>query len=152
MPALLVWQSSVITQAIVDLLETNHVPQDVRAVYYSDQARIPEVPAAAVMSGNRGRNFNQTGQQYEMAISTYIMVYHGTVGDLQILTKDTEELLETLEATLNAARKLPDSNGDARIIHGLVSNVEPGFAERGKALFVVHRMTHTAISRHQVGL
>ena len=146
------WQSSVITQAIVDLLTTNHVPQDIRYMYYGDQARIPEVPSAAAMSGPRNREFNQTGLQYEMVIVTYVMVYHGLIGDLQTLTKSTEELIESLEATLNGARKLPDSTGAAQIIHGMVSNVEPGFAERGKALFVVHRMTHTAISRHQVGL
>jgi len=145
------WASSVITEEIRDVLETAHVSGDLKVVYYGDQERIPRTPAAAVMSGPRTRDFNQTGIQYEIMFDTHILVYHGLIQDLATLTKTSEELVETLEATmhLTANRKLPDS-GDPRIVHGYISSVEPGFAQRGKALFVVHRMTHTSRSRQVI--
>lgn len=151
------WKTSVITQALVDLLAAAHTTagggaDDLFKVYYGDQGRIPDVPSAAVAPGPRSRNFNQTGLQYEIAGDLYVMVYHGLIDDLQTITKEADQLVETLEATINGARKLPTSGGDARVIHSRVSSIDPGFANRGKSLFIVHRMTVDYISRHQVGL
>lgn len=147
----LIWKSSVITQAIKDLLEEAHVPNDLKAVYYGDLSLIPTVPSCSVVSGIRNRNFNQTGLQYEIELTTYITIFHSLVADTQVLHKDLEELAELIEQTLNLARLLPDSGGAQRIIHGRVSSVEPGFASRGTSLFMAHRLTHSAISRQQVG-
>jgi hypothetical protein len=147
----LVWESSVVTQALVDLIEDAHVPADLKAVFYGDVALIPKVPAVAVQPGSRRRTFNQTGLQYEIVFQTLITVYHSQLSDIQDVTKDVDELAEEIEATINAARLLPDGDGAQRIIHGYISEVEPGYATRGTSLFVAHRLTHTAISRHRVG-
>jgi hypothetical protein len=147
----LVWESSVITQAIVDLLVAAHVPSDLKAVYYGDQARIPGVPSATVISGDRSREFNQTGLQYEITLTTFINLYHGQVADLQTITKDLDVLAEHIEATLNTARTLNTGAGVQRIIHGHVSSCNPGFADRGGSLWVAHQLTHRSITRQQVG-
>ena len=145
------WKSSVITQALVDLITAAHVPTDLQVVYYGDQKRIPYVPSATVYSGDMGRDFNQTGLQYEIMLTTYINLYHAAIGDVQTITKDLDELAELVSQTVNLARTLPDGAGAQRIIHGHISSVSPGFAERGGSLFIAHQMVHTSITRQQVG-
>lgn len=144
------WEASVITQRIIDIIATAHKPSDVKEVYYGEQARIPLMPSVCVIPGTRVRDFNQTGIQYEIVVTTYIHVYHAQIADLQDIYKGTDELVESIEATILSYRKLEGANNDPIVVHGRIASVEPGFAPRGDALFVVHRMTHEAISRHLV--
>ena len=139
-----------VVQHMVDKLTEDHVPGDLQVTYYGDQRRIPDTPAASVMAGQLERTIELTGagSWYTLTFTSYIMLYHGLLADLQTLTKATDQLSTTLQATLNGDRKMVDGGGE-QAIHSFVATADPGFAER-KALFVVHRMTHIVRSRELI--
>ncbi len=140
-----------VVQHIVDKLNADHEPGDLQEVFYGDQPRIPNTPAAAVMAGQleRSMELSGAGSWYTLTFTSYIMLYHGLLADLQTLTKATDQLSSTLQATLNGDRKMVDDSGDAQAIHSFVQQSDPGFADR-KALFVVHRMSHIIRSRELI--
>ncbi len=141
-----------VVQHIIDKLTTDHVSGDLETVYYGDQARIPDTPSAAVMAGPLSRSIELSGaaSYYDLEFTSYIMLYHGLLADLQTITKATDQLATTLVSTLLGDRQMDDVGGNAQVIHSYITNTDPGFADRGKSLFVVHRMTHVAMSRELI--
>ncbi len=143
-----------VVQHMIDKLTAVHITatSDLEAVYYGDQGRIPKTPAAAVMAGPLSRTIELSGAAswYDLEFTSYIMLYHGLLADLQTITKATDQLATTLVSTLNVNRQMDDSGGDAQAIHSYVTGTDPGFADRGKSLFVVHRMSVATRSRELI--
>ncbi len=138
---------SVIVQYIVDKFEANKNALGVKNVYYGDQNRIPHIPSITVEGGDKDREYTQTGLQTTVSLPVYIYVYHSGIRDLQITKKANDELSEAVEALLHQ-----DVNLGGLVINGLVVNIEPGYANRGKEIFVVHRLTWQGIAKVRIGV
>lgn len=144
---------SVLTQTIVDLLEDQKESLKLHDVFYGDQQLIPFVPAATVEANNKVRSYNQTGLHTNVDISIFITVYHGKVQDRQITQKEIDERVQAVEAALHQNTKLTTTaNPDGYVINGLVSAVESGVAQKGRELFLAHRLTWTAIVKERIGV
>lgn len=139
-------KSSVIVQYIVDKIDAAKNGLGIKRVYYGDQNLIPEIPSVTVEAGDKERNYNQTGLQTNVIIPVYIFVYHSGIRDLQITKKADDELAEAIEDLLHS-----DVNLGGLVINGLVVNTSPGFANRGKEIFVVHRLTWQGIAKVRIG-
>lgn len=137
-------KNSEVAQALVDLLR-NHWeeipvsgPDD---IYYGDQAQYPRYPSIAVDPAAQDRELNQTGLQERIMFEMYILVVHGPVKGMEDRQFEVDSVTERCVGILHTDRRL-----GGRVIHGSVSTVEPGFAVRGGALQIVHRITWNGIS------
>lgn len=143
--------TSTITQALVDLMITNKTALGLKDVFYGDQNLIPKVPSLSVEPGARSREYTQTGLQTTVDLIEFIMIYHGGYRDVQVTKKATDVLAEAVEAVLHLNRT-QIGTADQLVVHSLVTSVEPGFAERGKQIFVVHRLTWEALVKERIGV
>ena len=138
---------SVIVQYIVDKFEANKTALGVKDVFYGDQNRIPNIPSITVEGGDKDRSYTQTGLQTVVNLPVFIYIYHSGIRDLQITKKACDELAEAVEALLHT-----DVNLGGLVVNGLVTSMEPGFANRGKEIFVVHRLTWQGIAKVRIGV
>ncbi len=137
---------SVITQAIVDLLEGD-ASLGLKEVYYGDQGGIPLSPSATVELGNKTRDYNQTGLMTNVIPQIIIVIYHGLVADVQIIKKELDQFVQAVEDKLHV-----DNTLGGLVISGIVSSVEPGTAIIGSAQFYAHRMTWEAMIKERIGV
>jgi len=138
---------SVIVQYIVDKLEANKTSLGIVDVFYGDQHLIPNIPSVTVEGGDKQREYTQTGMQTTVSLPVYIYIYHSGIRDLQITKKACDELTEAIETLLHQ-----DVDLGGLVINGLVTDVEPGFANRGKDIFVVHRLTWQGFAKVRIGV
>lgn len=143
--------TSTITQALVDLMVTNKTTLGLKDIFYGDQNLIPRTPSLSVDPGPRLRDYTQTGLQTTVELTEFIMIYHSQYKDLQTVKKATDVLAEDVEAVLHLNRT-EIGTGSQLVVHSLVTSVEPGFAERGKQIFVVHRLTWEALVKERIGV
>lgn len=137
---------SEITQAVIDLLKDNE-SLGLAKVYYGDQAGIPEVPSATVETGSAEREYTQTGLQTTRTIPIIVVIYHGQVGDVQIIKKSLDDLADAVEVALHA-----DNTLGGLVINGLVTSIEPGVASVGRAQFHAHRLIWEGLVKERVGV
>lgn len=113
---------TVITQALVDLLDASKVTLGLAAVYYGNQGLIPTFPSAECQTGPKNRTYRNT-RQYTVAFSVDITVMFGKVQSAEINIKGTEELCEAIEDVLHEDKSLGDLVYDSyvrRIVPGVV--------------------------------
>jgi hypothetical protein len=145
---------SVIIQRMIDILAADSNITDVfaeRDIFYGDQSRIPNVPAITLDPGPRVREYNQTGIQTNVNVLVHVMVYHGTIDLLDVISKDADVNAEIVETALHADPKLIGSES-ALVIHSLVTSVEPGFVERGRSTFIASRLVWEGLVKEQIGV
>lgn len=138
-------KNSVVTQAIVDWLrdDWDKYAATLDDIYFGDQARYARFPSISVESGPLVRDLNQTGLQQRISFTMYVLVFHGGLKEAELRKKEVDEVTELVVERLQANRQL-----DGLIIHGHVTNVEPGFAQRGGQLLTTHRITWEGISNY----
>ncbi len=135
-----------ITQAVVDLLGADK-SLGLSKVYYGDQAGIPEVPSATVEAGTAEREYTQTGLQTTRTVLVIIIIYHGKVADVQEIKKELDQFATAVETKLHT-----DSTLGGLVINGLVTSIEPGVAQVGRAQFYAHRLTWEGLVKERIGV
>jgi hypothetical protein len=134
-------KSSVVTQAIVDLLIANQVVLGVRQVYYGDRGLLPDLPTVTVASRPKVREIRNI-HKFELAFDTDVVIYHEKVQTSGTTAKANEQMAEEVEDLLNANPFL-----GGIVVFGFVSRVEPGVALRPGVMIAATRLTHRATSQ-----
>lgn len=137
---------SEVTQAIVDLLAAD-TSLGLSKVYYGETAGIPQVPSASVEAGPSERQFTQTGLQTTRNLQIIIVIYHGKVADTQIIKKELDDFVQSVENKLNE-----DSTLGGLVISGLVTSIEPGVSAVEKSQFFAHRLTWEGLIKERVSV
>jgi hypothetical protein len=127
------------------LLETNKGALGLQDVFYGDQNRIPRTPTACVDPGEKRRQLNGAPRRTQLDIVIYILVYHNAVTNVEVLAKTNDKLSEDIENVIHL-----DAQMGGLLIDSMVTNIEFGYASRGKTLYRVSRLTVEGRSQAQL--
>lgn len=133
--------ATVVSQNILDTLESNKVVLGLRGTYYGLQNLIPEYPAACVESGTKNR-IMRMARKHEIIIRTHIMVYHSEVQSSEVTKKEVEQFAEAIENKLHE-----DNTLDGLVIWGYVTSIDHGVARRDDVMLRAARLTWEGLSR-----
>ena len=134
-------------EALFNLLDRNKSRWGVLDVWYGDQTLYPQVPAIAVdpVATDRILAGSGLGGNTENSFGVYIYIYHGTLEDYQKSRRECDRMAANVEGCLHDNLQL-----DGLIIHGFVTKLESGQAERGSMLGVT-RLTWEGLSKTLLG-
>lgn len=133
---------SVVSQAVHDLLEENKVGLGLADVWYGDQEKLPQTPAACVEAGTKTRDLNGSPRRTQVIMEVFIIVYHERVSDSEENQKKSELLGEAVEDLLHQNEDL-----SGLVIHSMVISNEPGYVVRGGAQIKASRLTFQCTSQ-----
>lgn len=139
-------KTSVVTQAIIDLLEANSVSLGLKQVFYGDEELIPKYPSVGVDPGPLRRNYTGESLRTDNNFTVYLMVYHGAIRSAQITRKAADVLAETIVDLLHTNVRLGEGSAQL-LIDSLVTVTEPGFAKRGNELLQTTRIQWTGYNK-----
>lgn len=127
-----------VTQAVFDRLNLNKAQLGLVAVYYGDQEKVPEVPAATVEAGTTSSTLAGAGLNgvVNNVFRNFILIYNSRIGDTQLTKKEAELLAESVRDLLHT-----DVTFGGLVIHSFVTSIEPGYANRGGVLYRSARIT-----------
>lgn len=141
-----------ITQKIIDILST---PANIAAIgyglkaesiYYGDQELTPDFPAIIVESFTKDRSLTApraTTRQFQIDLSTNILILYGKVQSSEITKKDAEIIAERVEDVLHSNFTL-----DGLVVFGFVARVDPGFTRRQSTMIRATRLIWAGRSKH----
>lgn len=132
---------SVVTQAIVDVLETNKVALGLAEIYYGPQGLIPEFPAAEVSSLPMTREIKNI-HQYQLTLRSSVLILFGKIQAVETNTKGSEEKAEAVQDQLHL-----DNTLDGNVLFGYITRIEPGVAIRKATPLRATRLIFEGISR-----
>jgi len=122
---------------------------------YGDQNRIATTPTLCVESGPTGRVLAGVGGngRTENNHTCWLILYYAKVDTNQDTKKESEQTAEAIAAYLDQNVRLERSGDGGIVIHGYVSNIEPGYRLRneGKTLMHAVRLTWTGKSKTILG-
>lgn len=133
---------SIVARKIYSLLDENRVGLGFQDIWYGDQDKTPRTPCAAVESGPKTRELNGAPRRTMVTMTIYVLVYHEKILDVQQNQLESEKLNEAVEALLHQ-----DAALDGLVIDSMVTNVEPGYVNRGGAKVKASRITFTCTSQ-----
>ncbi len=133
---------SVVSQAIIDLLEANKESLGIEDVFDGDMSLIPRTPAIAVVMDSKDRTLSGAPNRVDNTFSIYLMVYHGKIQDIQINQRAAVVLTEEIELLLHA-----DNTLGGILIDSRVTAVQQGAVDRGNSKLRTSRMTWYGMSK-----
>jgi len=138
---------------IADRLEAQSGPLGIKYVGKYDEGIIPEYPAVVVLPGPRAKTLHAT-RTFQVAFEIEMYVYHANL----TLTKRERskadlQLVSRVEAEMETDYRWVDpDNGEASVIHGYISQENPGLLQpkaRKSRVIICTRMTWIAISQRR---
>jgi hypothetical protein len=119
---------------------------------YGDQSRVPVTPTVCVESGETVRVLGGVPRRTENNFVCYILLYYAKVDTNQETKLASEQLGESICRFLDANPTLERNADGGIVIHGWVSNIDPGYSVRnGSTLMHAVRLTWTGKSKTQLG-
>lgn len=131
-----------LTQYVQDTLDAGKVDSGIQDIWYQDQQKIPRYPAACVIPGTKTRDYNGNARRTLVNLEVYVIIYFGKVQDIQENNIATVDIAETVERQLHV-----DSRCGGIVIQSLVTEVDPGYANRSGTLVAATRLTFSATSQ-----
>ena len=127
--------------------------QGITPVMYGDQKRLPITPMVCVEAGELTKTLVTSGNTTLNEFRTYILVYHSEVQDIQTNKLESEQLgaavADLLEDNLQLVK--PDTLDDPLVIHGFVTNADPGYSFKDNTLYAAVRLTWQGKSKTRLG-
>jgi hypothetical protein len=119
-------------------------------VFYGDQDRIPGYPAICLEPDLT--DYSEPAQTYlgrktSIALSFFILVYHGEVRDPQINRRDADVLAKGCADLVHS-----HFTGEGRVIYCWVSSITSGYATKAGTPVRASRLTVSAMTQDQLPL
>jgi hypothetical protein len=140
--AVLTGDITVITRYWYEQLEANKGALGIRQVFDGDRILIQETPTVAVVAGQKSRELYGASMMSTVEMAVYFLVYHKRLQPSVLNEREVQELTQTIEDFIHSK-----VNAEGRVQVGLVTLVEPGYADRQGTTFRTTRMTWEARSR-----
>lgn len=122
---------------------------------YGDQNRIAVTPTACVEAGATTRVLAGVGGRgrTENNHTCYILVYYAKVDSNQQTKRDAEKVAEAFAYLLDQNPTLERNSDGGIVVHGFVSNIDPGYSykDKGSSLYHAVRLTWTGTSKTILG-
>ena len=136
---------SEVAERIIDILNDGGIDVlgEDATVLYGDQNRVPTTPTICVEPGETNRTLAGVPKRTENQLVAYIIIYYAKVDTNQQTKRDTDKYAEGIVRYLDDNLTL-ELNGDGGIvIHGHVTNINPGytFRNQGSTLMNTVRLT-----------
>jgi hypothetical protein len=148
---------SEVAERIYDLLDDNKVTLLTAdgTLLYGDQNRVPTTPTACVESGQTTRVLAGVGGngRTENVLQCFIILYYAKVDSNQQTKRDAEKCAEAIAYYLDQNVTLERGGDGGIVIHGFVSEINPGYSYRneGKTLMHAVRLVWTGKSKSILG-
>lgn len=137
-----------VSGAIKSILDTNANALGLEDVFYGEEELIPRTPAASVDPNEKVRDLRETGYTVINTFSVFIVVYHAKLQGSGVTRKETLALAEAVETLINADPTLNLGKvGEDRIVNGMCTSVQEGYAQRGKTIMKASRITWEGFSK-----
>jgi hypothetical protein len=137
--------SEVVTD-IKNLLDTAASTLTLQEVYEGDQQMLPKTPSVCVYAGNTERDYVGAPRYIGVVITVYIVVYHCVLTSNSVTEREANELAESIVTVVDSDETL---NGKALDV--LVTNIEPGEANKNNTWYRSSRLTVRITSRYSYG-
>lgn len=136
------------TIRIKDLLEANKLTLDIDSVFYGDQDLIPTGRTVCVHPGADHREMAGASNMTLNTLTSYILVYISKIADTSSNRLMADNLAKAIIQLLHNNLQLRDASGNNPIlIHGFVSDSDPGYTIRGNNLFEAVRLTYQGTTK-----
>lgn len=143
----LTWRPSLITQALVDLLEINKASIGLQQVFYGHDAIVSATPAVTIGADNLTRQLYQTGHTFKVESMFDIVVYYSSFGNNEFNTKQCDEFAESVVGLLEV-----DLTLGGLLVTGYVLGIDPaGTSTSGTSIMKAGRLQYKAISQGRLG-
>jgi hypothetical protein len=136
---------SVVTSALIEILEAEKAAYGIRQVFDGDVSIVPETPSVAVIPGQKNRELYGAGLMTKVDLSVALMIYHNRLQETQKTQREVIELSEGIEELFH---RHGNQTLGSLVIFGMFTMVEPGYADRQGTVLRTTRMTWEAQSRH----
>lgn len=145
---------SEVTQAIIDLIRSEHKKLGLKDVYKDDvkygvfygeeRGGFLALPAICVDPVYKRLNTSDMGNIKRPQFNIHIVQYYCEVLKTNaIVRKEADERAQTLEEVINSSRDL-----DGKVVQGWVTGTDSGFSSDGRGSFLLaHRLTWKGQSR-----
>jgi hypothetical protein len=131
----------VVTTKIYDIVESAKTELGLKAVYYGDQAMIPEFPIAAVASDTREKSLTGT-HKFGIRFRVAVLVHFQAIQSSELTRKETEEITRAIELKLEEDKKI-----GGIVAFGYVARIEPGVVLKEGVMIQSTRLVWEALSR-----
>jgi hypothetical protein len=135
---------SIVNQKIVDIITEAKESLGIIDVFYGDKALIRSVPTVCVEPSMKAIVPTNTQFTAVRVFEHFVIIYHSRVTDEEARKKETDEVAEAVEDLLNTDKTL-----DGLVYSGFVTEVTPGYAERG-GMMVATRITWVGRSKERM--
>ena len=125
-----------------DLVVANQATLGLADVFWGDQDRIPRTPAVAIEPDSKSRMLDGAPRRTLVEARVVLLVYHAKVQDIQVTRKQADQFAEAVETLIHT-----DKNLGGLVIHGMVTDLESGYAYKSGTLFRTARLIYTATSK-----
>lgn len=135
---------SQVAQRIMDILTANkaalvaagHLADDANSIMYGDQDKLPVTPMLCIESGTTTRELDGVPQRVLCRHEVHLIYYHSRVQEVQLLRLEAEEGAEAIVTVLDSNLTLELESDGGIVIHGFVTNIDPGYIRKGERTLV----------------
>jgi len=148
---------SELAQRMLAILQANKVALVTSdgMILYGDQNNVPVTPTVCVESGPTKRALAGAQYRTENELTCYILIYWAKVQDNQTDKLEAEQCAEAIARYVDANPRLELSGDGGVVIHGFITDVEPGYSFKGsgrsKTLYQAVRLTWTGKTKTMLG-
>lgn len=118
---------------------------------YGDQKRIGPTPTVCVEAGRTRRELGGVPRRTENDLVCFIIVYYAKVDTNQQTKIDSERVGENIVRYLDGLPTLERGGDGGIVIHGWVTEIDPGYSFKQGTLYHAVRLTWTGKSKTMLG-
>ena len=137
-----------VSEHIYELLLAAKDDLGLSAVYDGDQRLIGTTPVATVEAGSKVRELIGVPTQTRVDMTVYVMLYVGKITDTQQNYRDVLALAQLVEDLIHSDKDPVTQYAlQGLLVFGMVTTIEPGFAQRGNTVYRTARLTFEGFSK-----
>jgi hypothetical protein len=150
-------KSSVVAQRVLKIVEEKKEEWNLGDTFYGDRKLIPRNRTICVEPDTKSVELRNAQRGVQNNFRTHVLIYHGSVKDVQENALDCDTLAEAVEAEINSYHNLQDPTDpdpeETLVVHAFVSLVEPRYVNRNEGTqWKVSRLTVDALSTTRLGV
>lgn len=120
-------------------------------IFYGDQSRVPVTPSICVEAGPSVRILAGVPRRTENELRCLILIYWAKVDGNQTTKLDAERCGETTAYFLDQNPTLEYNSDGGIVIHGWVTEIDPGYSYKQGTLFHATRLMWTGKTKTMLG-
>jgi hypothetical protein len=134
---------SVMTQALVNVLEEHQQEIGLKRVYYGDQSMVPDFPSVGVETAPLDRLWDKSStHKFEINLRCDLYLYVGRVQSSELTKQEVDALTQRVEDAVHI-----DFTVGGLVIFGYIERIEPGVSMKSDVMVQTTRLSWVGLSR-----